>query len=437
MGAESIKVESITRPDMNRMWPFPDNQAGPAFWNQGSYFNEVNRNKLGITLDLTRAEGKAIFRRLVALSDVVGENYTPRVMAQLGLDYATLSEDRPDLIMVSSSAFGHSGPWRNYRAWGHTLEPTCGLSQVTGYRDGPPARSGIAFIDMPSSILGAFAILACLEDRYWTGRGQWIDLSQYEVGALGLADSLLDFQMNGRTPTRLGNRDFARAPQGVYPCAGDDNWVALSVPDDATWRALCRVCDRPDWAADRRLRTVVGRRQRHEDLDEGLAAWTGGKDRDTVVVALRAAGVPAGPVAQNKAVLLDRHLRARGFFRNLRHPPEAERVGVRPYLGLAWRLSETPGHLWGAAPTLGQHNEYVLGELLGMGRRQIADLETRAVIGTRPPESLLGEAFIQGPPSASLEALVEAGRIAAYDPDFMAVLGIGEPGGETPSDRGS
>jgi crotonobetainyl-CoA:carnitine CoA-transferase CaiB-like acyl-CoA transferase len=420
LGADVIKVESCVRPDVARVWPFPDNEPGEQFWNRGGIFNEPNRNKRDLTLDLRKPAGIELFQRLIATADVFCENYTPRVMAQFGLDYSALVAVKPDLIMLSSTGFGHTGPFTNYTAWGFTLEPTAGISHFVGRPDGPPLRSGIAYVDMPAAAIGAYAVLAALRHRRRTGRGQWIDLAQYEVGAGFIAQALVAAAAGADPGGRTQNRHPAYAPQGVYPCAGEDRWVALTVEGDTDFAALCLVIGRPELSADQRFTTAERRRHNHDALETLIATWTAERTADEAADRLRGAGLPAAVCMTNRDLLLDPHLRARGFFEPATHAPEAGDLGTRPYPGMAARLSGTPGRVRRAAPLLGQDRREILSEL-GLSEEEIAQLERDGITGDHPSTERL-----PGVPQRMVdyEELVASGLVNERDLDFKEKLGL-------------
>jgi len=295
-GAEVVKVESCSRLDTSRTGAYPYNRLGPRYWDEPSWYQASNPNKLGVTLDLGRPRGAELFRELVKISDVVAENFSPRVMANFGLDYAALRDVKPDIIMLSSTGFGHSGPWQNYIAYGWGLEQMSGVSHLTGYADGPPMRSPVAYTDLPSALLGATAIMAALEYRRTTGKGQWIDLSQYEVGVSTVADALMDYIANGRVQVRAGNDHPCYAPHGAYPCRGNDKWIAIAVRDDAEWRRLVEAMGDPEWAREERFADSLSRWHNRGELDRGLGAWTATQDNQELTALLQQNGVPArGP----------------------------------------------------------------------------------------------------------------------------------------------
>jgi len=427
LGAEVIHIESCQRPDISRFGTHVDNETTGSFWETGGRHHSINLSKLGITLDLTKEAGVQIFRELVKVSDVVAENFSPRVMKNLGLDYHSLRELKPDIIMLSSSAFGHTGPWANYVGWGMSLEPISGISHLTGYTDRPPNKSTIPYTDVPAALHATFAILAALYHRRKTGQGQFIDLSQYEVAVQQSGEALMDYVLNHRIEGRMGNRHSSMAPHGVYRCQGNDKWVAISVSSDAEWQALCEAMGNPPWTEEERFWDALSRWRNQDELDGLIEKWTMTKDHREAMHTLQKAGVPAGAVFTSKELLLDPHLKERGFFHLITHPqlPGMERVGMRPIPGLPWKMSGTIELDLHPAATLGQHNEYVLIELLGFSKERIADLTEKGVIGTAP---LAEEAPPGSMPTVPLSLMKELGYIEEYDDDFMDILGLKERG---------
>lgn len=417
LGAEIIKVEAFSRPDVTRFGTHPHNEPGEKHWNRGGRFNDLNRNKRDLALDLTRPEGAALFKRLVAISDIVAENFTPRVMKNFGLDYPVLKEVKPDIIMLSSSGYGHSGPWRNYGAYGMGLEPTVGLTHLTGYREGRLIKSGIPYTDVPAATHGTLAILAALEYRRRTGRGQWIDLSQYEVSLAFIGEALMDYVMNGRLQGPLGNAHPFLAPHGCYRCQGEDSWVTIAVTNDEEWQGLCQALGRPAWAKEARFSDALSRWQNQDELDRLLEVWTSQRDHYDVMHQLQKEGVPAGAVLNPKEVLLDPHLKARRAFELVDHPPPTG-VGRRPHLAVPWKMSRTQGRLQQPAPTLGQDNEWVLTELLGLPEAERTRLSEARVVSREPIPRPAARS--EQPPAQQLEQ----GNIVAYDDNFEEILDL-------------
>ena len=419
MGAQVIKIESHTRLDTVRVGPLPDNKVGERFWDESCWYQATNPGKLGITLDLNTEDGIRLIKELVKISDVVVENFAPRVMTNLGLDYDGLKAVKPDIIMLSSSGYGHTGPWRDYVVYGWALEPMT-ISHLTGYADSGPFATYVPYTDIPAALYGAFAVLTALEHHRNTGEGQWIDLSQYEVGVCAVGEAVLDYTVNGRVQTRLGNRHPNMAPHNCYPCSGEDKWVVICVSTDDEWQALCGEMGNPDWARKDRYATVSGRLENQDDLDRHMENWTRTKDPMEIMENLQTAGVPAGAVLNNKELLLDPHMKERNYFRKLTSPS----AGTRLYPGPWFNLSKTPGSTEKASPDLGQDNEKVLTELLGLSKDDLADLERKGVIGCAPPFETAEERTEAEPTVLPLDLQVQLGMLAGYDEDFYEILGL-------------
>ncbi|MGD9932077.1 MAG: CaiB/BaiF CoA transferase family protein, partial [Dehalococcoidia bacterium] len=368
LGADVIKVEptwgrprQVSPQAVQVTGRYPNNEAGERSWNREGMFNKFNRNKRAITLNLDRREARAVFEDLVAVSDVVIENYSPRVMPQLGLGYERLREINPAIVYVGMPGYGWDGPYRDWVAYGTTLEPHAGLSSMMGYRDSGPYKSGVAWADPVGGMHAAAAVLLALHDRAARpdGNGHAIELAQFE-GMMCLAgEEFLAAQVRGREPERRGNRHADWAPQGVYRCAGDDRWLAISVTGDDDWRAFCGVAGLGDLA---RL-SVDERRARHDQIDERIEDWTRGHDHMGAMELLQDAGVPAIALFDARELVENEHLRARGFWKPITHPDS----GTYDFPGLAIALSRTPATIRRPAPGFGQHNREVLAEVLGMG----------------------------------------------------------------------
>jgi len=359
---------------------YPDGDPGDQPWNRMGMYNDFNRDKLGITLDLRYPQGQDVFRRLVRISDVVLENFTPRVMVNFGLDYAALREVNPAIIMISMPGYGNSGPYRDYPAYGTTLEQHAGFSSIMGYPDSGPYRTQSTYTDPVASVNAAGAVMLALWHRRRTGRGQYIELAQIEASVCLLAEPLLDFAMNGREPGRNGNRHHWMAPHGCYRCRGDDAWVSVAVATDAEWRAFCSTIGSPPWTEEERFAGQSGRWQHQDELDKLISAWTVEQDHYRAMHRLQEAGVAAGAVLNAREVMKEPHLRERSHFAHVTHP----QAGTHEYPGLPVRLSDTPTGRTLPAPCIGEHNRYVLGELLGMSEQEIARLLEERVISDGP-----------------------------------------------------
>ncbi|HVC31572.1 MAG TPA: CoA transferase [Steroidobacteraceae bacterium] len=417
LGADVIKIEAAARPDSVRWGPPPDNKPREDGYNHGAHFQGLNRAKRGITLDLTHPRGRGLVLQLVAISDVVAENFTPRVLQNFGLGYEQLRAVNERIILLSSSGFGQTGPWRNYRAYGPNTEAVDGLMHLTGYPDGPPVRAGagglgVAFTDAAGAFFGTYAILAALEQRERTGVGQWLDLSHYEAGAATIPEAMLESTMNGRTPGRAANRHPCRAPQGVYPCAGDDRWIAISVASDAEFATLARVIGSPDLACDERFATLTARQRHHDELDALLANWTRTRNAAQIEHELQAVGVEAAAVATPRDVWFDPQLHHRRFFELAPAPASAPEIGERPHLRPVWRGS-VPSARRRRAPEFGQHTREVLIGCLGLHDDDLASLAADGVIADAPMPGVIAR-----PGPMDLPTLVESGRLRELDPDY-------------------
>ena len=388
MGAEVIKVESIQRIDDQRgikrpgkgLLRYPDKEPGERPWDRSSHFNQLNRNKLGITLDLTRPRGKELFLKLVRIGDAVVDSFSAGVMEKLDLGYPVLKGVKSDIIVMSMPGFGKTGPYRDYRGWGPQWESVSGLTAATGYPDLAPIPPGTS--DPVAGLMGAFALLTALNYRDQTGIGQFIDLSQAEVSAVLAAETILDYTINQRGPQRLGNRHPFMAPHGVYRCKGEDMWVAIAISSDEEWQAFCKALGHPAWTAEARFSSARSRWDNQDELDRLINEWTREQTNYEVMNILQTAGVAAGSVQDLKNIFDDTHLQARGMFETVTH----REAGTHSYPGAFWKMSKTPSHIRLPAPCLGEHNTYILGELLRLSSQEIAELEKENIIGTEPLE---------------------------------------------------
>jgi len=360
---------------------FPDGDPGDEPWNCQGTYNDFNRNKLGITLNLTTPEGKELFKRLAKISDVVVENFTPRVMKNFGLDYAVLREINPGIIMISLPGYGMNGPYRDYPAYGTTLEQHAGFSSVMGYPDSGPYRTQSTYVDPVASVNAASAVMLALWHRRRTGKGQYIDLAQVEAGITLLGEVILDYSMNGRLPQRLGNRHAFMSPHGCYRCKGEDAWVTIAVESDEEWKAFCGATGSVAWSKDKRFANQLSRWHNQDELDKLVQAWTILHGHHEAMRILQAAGIAAGAVLNAKELMEDSHLKARGYFIEQYHPS----VGIRPYPGFPVKFSRSLPQYRRPAPRVDEHTDYVFSGLLGMTKDEIAALKEKQVIGNKPP----------------------------------------------------
>jgi len=374
MGAEVIKIESRKRIDQTRQGSIT---TGDTFshYDASPMFNNANLNKKGVTIDLSRPEGVALAKRIVAVSDVVLENMRAGVMDKLGLGYNDLVKVNPDIVMLSASGFGSAGPYREYAGYAPIFAAFGGLAYLTGYEDGPPnAMSGV--MDLRIGTTAAFAILAVLLNRQRTGEGQYIDLSSSECISALVGPQLMEYTMNKRSPFRSGNQDSIMAPHNCYRCKGDDKWISIAVATDDEWMALCRAMGCPEWCRDETFSSVYNRWQNRAKLDELIGKWTINYTHYEIMELLQRVGVAAMPSFSAEEILSDPHVRARGAITEVQHPVLGMKVVVNP----SWKHSETPARIHRASPLLGEHNEEVFGDLLGMSKEEIKKLQDEQII---------------------------------------------------------
>jgi len=377
MGAEVIRMETSGRICTLRMLPpWPQGQPNP---NRSGYFNQYNQGKRAVTLNIASPEGKEIAKRLVSMSDVAVENFAGGVAKKLGLGYEELSKVKPDLVMMSMSGFGQTGPESGYVSYGPAQVPMSGLSQLTGYVGWQPMHVGMSYGDPNAGLHAAFAVIAALYHRDRTGEGQYIDMSQWESSMGVIGEAFMHHAMNGEQPARQGSRSERMAPHGVFMVAGDDRWVAIAVANDDEWRTLAGIMGQPELADDPRFKTLADRKANEDDLEELVMSWTlQYEDPYEIERLLQAAGIAAAVPQKNAEVLSDPHMTERGFWIEKPHADEA--VGTRRHAGIPWRMSETPCDVWRAAPIMGQDNDWFFRELMGMTADEIADLTARGVI---------------------------------------------------------
>ena len=361
LGADVIKVELHTKPATRTLAWVPAD-IWPDHYHRAGYFNKLNRNKRAVCLNLATDEGRAVLLELVKQADGLIENNAARVMTQLGIGWDVLREVNPGLVMCSMAGFGATGPERNYSAYGSNIEAMSGLASVLGYGPGEYFGTGSYYADPVTGNHGAVAMLAALHARRATGKGRWIDVSLFEAVLPYFSQELLTYAVSGEAPEPIGNASPVHAPQGLYPCAGEDNWLALTVRDERDFAALAGVLGCPELAADPQLANVEGRRANAADIDDSIAAWSREQTVTAAAAALQEAGVPAAPVMPNWMVVSDNHLNDRGYFETVRHPV----AGTHVFPGFPWRFEHTPGAIARPAPLFAQHNREVFSGLLGM-----------------------------------------------------------------------
>ena len=365
-GATVVRVESELRPDNLRgAAPYKDGKPG---WNRSHFFGEFNASKLGLLLNLKEPAAIEIARRLIAWADVYIESFTPGTVDELGIGYAVARELNPDIVMASTCLMGQNGPAAKMAGYGYHAGAVAGFYEVTGWPDLPPDGPWVAYTDTIAPRFLVATLMAAIDHRRRTGEGQHIDGAQFEMGLHFLAPEILDYQESGHVVSRMGNRARHAAPQGVYPCAGDDEWCAIGIETDAHWMALRGALGDPAWTRDPELDTTAGRMKHHDRIDEEIAAWTRERERYAAAEQLRAAGVPAGAVQRSSDLLRDPQYAHREFYRYFDH----SEMGHIPYAGHQFRIQGYPSGARSAAPALGEHSFQVLQELLGMGEEEIA-----------------------------------------------------------------
>ena len=411
MGAQVIRMESIHRLESYRNASLYENNSEGAFWNRGANFYEQNRNKLGLTLDLSKPEGLSILKELIKVSDIFAENFTPRVMKSFGIEYEDLVKIKPDLIMVSSTGYGFDGPWANFGATGPATESASGMAIMTGYHNDMPIMPEIPYIDYTAAEHTVFAIMSAIIHRMSTGEGQFIDISQTETASATVPEALLDFIVNGRVEPRHGNDDPVMAPHGCFRCKGQDKWITIAVQNDHEWKTLCEILNIEEAQANSKdysstLDRWTNRTELHKLIDNHTKDW----DNHKLTHLLQSNGVAAGSVMESPDLLFDKHLQDRGFYEVVEHHPSTGMPPL-PYASRPWKFSETPAVTPKAAPIMGENNEFILKELLGKTDEEFDELVVTQIIGNEPTQ---GTAVRAPDPNEQLRQ----GRMQRYDSDF-------------------
>jgi crotonobetainyl-CoA:carnitine CoA-transferase CaiB-like acyl-CoA transferase len=389
-GAEVVRIESSTYPEaLRRAGPFVDDIPGV---DRSGYYANFNSSKRGITVNLKHPRGPELIKRFIATCDVVTESFTPGTMAKFGLDYESLRGLRPDLLMISMPLYGQTGPWSSYMGYGHVLQAAAGYNHMTGWPDQPPIGTGVAYTDFLVPHLAATALIAALDYRRRTGKGQYIDFGQMEAAIHGLGTAILDWTANGHEQIRLGNHDMEAAPHNAYRCR-DGRWVVLACATEKHWEGLKAALGRPEWCDMDRMRRRWQRINELREIDRHLSFWFEDFTRrgdepalqaeegvegppvrkfttEEVVQLMQSFGVPSGIVQSPEAMHADPQLAHRGHYWRLQHPV----MGLRTYDGPSFRLSKTPAELTRAAPCLGEDNEYVYKEIVGLSDEEFIEL---------------------------------------------------------------
>ena len=367
-GATVVHIESSSSVDVIRTSPpYKDNIPGI---NRSGLFPLNNCNKYGVTLNLNHPKGTEIAKRFVAWADIVAESFAPGTIERWGLDYESIRKIKPDIIMISLSIQGQTGPHAKHGAYGTQAVSLAGFTHLVGWPDRDPSLLAGAHTDVVAPCFAASALIAALDYRRRTGRGQKIDASQYECALQFLSPLILDYTVNKRVAERQGNLHPYAAPHGAYPCRGDDRWCAIAVFSGQEWEALCGVLGHREWVKDSRFATLLSRKQNENELNRLVSECTINFTAEKLMARLQAAGVSAGVVQNCKDILFDPQLQHRRHFWELEH----SEIGKHTYDAPGFRLSKTPCELQMPAPCLGEHNEYVYTQILGLSDEEFVQL---------------------------------------------------------------
>ena len=399
LGAEVIRIETIhhfaritrgvvARPSQaghdamksikyGGLYSYVDCEVGERPWNRSPHFNSHGRNKYAITLDMTRPKGMELFMELVKISDIFIENNAPSVIEKLGITYDVLKAVNPRIIMISATSFGWKGPYRNWRGFGVNVDGILGNTWLSQYSvDDMGKRSYVFAMDTCGGSAIASSAIIALHHRDKTGRGQLIDLSQGQTLLSSLGEAFMDYAMNERVQESMENRHPV-AIQGCYRCAGEDNWIVITINNDAEWEAFCRALGHPAWTTEEKFSCLLDRRKNHDELDKNIEAWTATRDKYDLMHLLQKEGVAAGPVMSEADCYNDPHVAERKFFLEI----SQKWCGTHRYPGFPWHYASTPQTAYLPPPGLGEHNEYVFKELLKMTDEEYKQLEEEKYIG--------------------------------------------------------
>jgi benzylsuccinate CoA-transferase BbsF subunit len=373
-GATVIRIESSTYPDANRInAPMKDGKSG---FNRSGYYNYYNANLYSMTLNMSNSKAIDIVKRLVAKADVVMENFAPGVMEKWGLEYEGLKKIKPDIIMLRQSGFGTPGPYARLPAFGMTLAGITGIPNFIGWPDSSPLPVGVAaYTDCICPRFASVALIAALDHRNKTGKGQLLDLSQFETSLYFILPAILDCAANAREPSRTGNTCSFAAPHNVYRCRGEDRWCAIAVFTDGQWKSFCGVIGNDRLIHNPKYETLLARKSNEDELDAIVSAWTIDLTAEEVMAKMQSARVPAGVVQNSADIYKDPQLRYRGLLWPLQHPE----IGLFTHLGQAFQLSDTPAEASRPSPCLGEHTEYVCHEFLDLSDEEFVQLANEGV----------------------------------------------------------
>ncbi len=417
LGAEVIKIEAPHKLDQTRgraFGPYLDNDPAQDPWNRSGIFYVVNRGKRSLALDLGQEKGQEIFRDLVRKSDIVLENYTPRVMRKWGLNYDELKKIKPSLIMLSNTGYGSSGPWSAFPSQGTTLEATMGVTFYTGYEGDKPWKVGQSYPDFIACWAGMNALWAAIVHMRKTGHGQWIDCGMYQLGLSLIPEALIQKQLDGTDRPRIGNEDLEHVPSNLYRASGDDQWIAITVDTDERWAKLAALMGQPALAQDQRYATAAARRAHRVEINTLVSAWTASRDVTELTRFLQAQDIASGPVLNSKDLFINEHLLHRGFYERVEPPAP---IGPRPIIGRPYRLRFRDAHIQKPGPRFGEDNDAILREVLGMTPEQIAEVKANKVVCDLPTNP-----GISG--TMDTEMMLRLGTLSTVDKDYRSIMGV-------------
>ena len=408
MGAEVIRIESANRPDIYRLSDFYDDRVDGEYWNRAINFNEQNRNKMSLCVELDEGLGDAALKELLSISDVFASNFTPRVMKKYGLEYDDLRKIKPDIIVVSSTGYGHSGPWSSFGAIGFGTEAASGLSSTTGYKGGGPSQPEIPYPDYTAAEHTVFGILSALIYRQETGRGQFISVSQAETVTSTIPESVLSYTANQVKVEPIGNDHYEIPLHGCFRCKGKDDWITIVADSDLEWRNLMEIlfpdCD------DRKFENYEQRKLNRDELHRIVSAETIKHDKVSLMKTLQDHGVRAGAVLNGEELLFNEHLKSRNFFEIVNHDLTTG-IPPLPYPSRPWKIKSTVGIDSDPPPTLGQDNHFISTKLLGQSTEHYEYMSENKIFSSKleiPVREI----------EVSRDQKYSEGTIYKYDPNF-------------------
>jgi len=411
LGAEVIKIEAPHKLDQTRgraFGPYLDNDPAQDPWNRSGIFYVVNRGKRSLAMDMSTPEGQRIFKELVAKSDIVLDNYTPRVMRKWGLHYDELKQIKPSLIMLSNTGYGSTGPWSAFPSQGTTLEATMGITYYTGYRGDKPWKVGQSYPDFIACWAGLNGLWAAISHLRKTGEGQWIDVGMYQLGIAMMPEPFIQYQLDGTEPERIGNEHAEHVPSNLYKTQGVDQWIALTVETDAQWQALAIYMKEPELGTDPNYASAAARRKLRDIVNNKVSLWALKQDARHLTQALQTLGIAAGHICNSRDLLSDPHLIDRGFYEKVRHH---EPVGERPIIGRPYRLRFRDAKIKKGGPRFGEDNTAILRDIVGMSAKQIDAARANGIISDIPTNP-----GISG--TMNTEMMLELGTLNALDKNY-------------------